>query len=229
MQKLFGTTEYHPISLGYSCYPAMFITKVGVADLTFYERHVFDWLGTSMWSICKLIENDFADFISSKDVLVNRKHNIDSDTFHITNSENNVIFSHDFNYLENVTENDVNKVREKYDRRIERFKQMLVSDKKIVFIRLERWNSNFINFPEYNITESETFYVKKFSSLLKEKGTNFKILYLTTTNPTAWDPESQICYVNFTPPSGDKHISEFKIRDILLENKEFIHASFKDT
>jgi hypothetical protein len=227
MEKLLGLSNYIPISLGYSCYPAMFITKLGLADSKFYERYVFDWLGTSMWSICKVMENDFADFVD-RESLVERNHNSLSKECYITNTKNNIIFLHDFHYLDTLTDEFVKGVRDKYARRIERFTSVLASEQRILFIRLERWRKDLINFPEYGITESEDFYMRAFSKRLQEKGTKFKILYLTTSNPSSWDPETRICYVNFTPNPLYKQVDELQLREIIKNNIDFIKASLQE-
>ena len=219
-------TNYTPISLGYSCYPAMYISGLGVTDRRFYERHVFDWIGTPMWAICKFMQTDFANFLD-RDLLIWRNHSISGEEFYVTNSKYNLTFAHDFHSLE-IPDLYFKGVCEKYKRRIERFKSVLSSKKKLLFIRLERYRKDIREFPEYEITESETFYLKQFSQMLRDRGVDFKMLYLTNSDPVGYDPETRICSISFLPRSYKNKLNNWEIRDIIKANFDFIKASLQE-
>jgi len=225
MQTLLNIPDVVPVSLGYTCHPSMFISALGYQDNKFYDRYVFDWTGSPMWSICKLIEEDFAD-LNTKEFFVYKNHFTGKEESYMTNTKYNIIFAHD--YQNTMTDDHHKDIKEKYDRRIKRFKDLLLSGKEILFIRVERDRPRVIHFPEYGITEPEKFYVEKFSRMMKSRGVSFKILYFTTSYPKAWDPVNKICYVQFKKKNPDIAITSDKIMDIFKANLDFIQSSLQE-
>ena len=177
-----------------------------------------------MWSICKLIEEDFAD-LNTKEFFVYKNHFTGKEESYITNTKYNIIFAHD--YHNTMTDDNHKEIKEKYDRRITRFKNLLLSGKEILFIRVERDRPRVIHFPEYGITEPEKFYVEKFSSMMRDRGVSCKILYFTTSYPKAWDPVNQICYVHFKKKNPDIAITADQIMEICKANLGFIQSSLQ--
>jgi hypothetical protein len=205
----------------------MFITTLGFQDKKFYERYVFDWTGSPMWSICKLIEEDFAD-LNTKDFFVYKNHFTGKEESYVTNTKYNIIFAHDYNEkLNEMKDIHYKEIKEKYDRRITRFKNLLSSGKPLLFIRAERDRPRLINFPEYGITESEKYYVEKFSKIMKDRGVPFKILYFTSSYPKGWDPVNKICYVQFKKKNSDISVTGDQLMDICKANLGFIQASLR--
>uniref|UniRef100_A0A6C0BAR5 Uncharacterized protein n=1 Tax=viral metagenome TaxID=1070528 RepID=A0A6C0BAR5_9ZZZZ len=225
MQALLNIPDVVPVSLGYTCHPSMFISALGYQDKKFYERYVFDWTGSPMWSICKLIEEDFAD-LNTKEFFVYKNHFTGKEESYITNTKYNIIFAHD--YHNTMTDTHHKEIKEKYDRRIKRFKDLLLSGKEILFIRVERDRPRVIHFPEYGITEPEKFYVEKFSRMMRDKGVSCKILYFTTSYPKAWDPVNRICYVNFKKKNPDIAITADQMMQIFKANLDFIQSSLQE-
>ena len=227
MEKLLKLPTMTPVSLGYSCHPSMFILRLGSLDKKFYERYVFDWLGSSMWSICKLIENDFAD-LNAKDLFVYKNHFSTKKEFYVTNTKYNIIFAHDYpEKLKGVTDTHYKDVMDKYNRRIIRFKELLASGKQLLFIRIGRDTPGLIQFPEYGITQDEQFYLEKFCTMMKDKGVSYKILYFTTSYPRAWDPVHNICYVQYKKKDPTIMVSGDQIMEICMANLGFIQKSLE--
>ena len=177
-----------------------------------------------MWSICKLIEEDFAD-LNTKEFFVYKNHFTGKEESYMTNTKYNIIFAHDYQYT--MTDDHHKDIKEKYDRRIKRFKDLLSSGKQILFIRVERDRPRLIHFPEYGITEPEKFYVEKFSRMMKSRGVSFKILYFTTSNPRGWDPVNRICYVHFKKKNSDISVTADEIMNIFKANLDFIQSSLQ--
>jgi hypothetical protein len=225
MDKYLSLPNEVPISLGYCCYTTLFISELTKQDNKTYNRYVFDWLGLPMWSICKLIEDDFVDLNNSQ-YLVYKKHYSNKNESYVTNTKYNAIFAHDYNrYLNEIPAEQFAHVKAKYDTRIQRFRDILTSGKPIVFFRVERDEPGLINFPEDNITESELFYVKKFAQAMSAKGVNCKIVFFTSSNPTGWDATNKICSVHFEHNAPQTVLLEKDIITIFADNREFIKTS----
>jgi hypothetical protein len=225
MEKLLNLPNTVPISLGARCYPSMFISELAKQDNKTYQRYVFDWLGSPMWSICKLIEEDFVD-LNNPEYLVYKNHYSNKDESYVTNTKYNIIFAHDYNrYVNKISKEQFDHVKAKYDDRVQRFRNVLTSGKALVFFRVERDTPGLINFPEDNITESELFYVKKFAQVMLARGVNCKIIFLTSSNPTDWDPVNKICSVHFDHVAPKTVLEEKDIQDIISKNQEFIKIS----
>jgi len=225
MEKLLNLPNNVPISLGYCCYTSMFISELAKQDNKTYQRYVFDWLGSPMWSICKLIEEDFLD-LNNPDYLVYKNHYSNKNESYVTNTKYNIIFAHDYNrYVKKIPQEQFAHVKAKYDDRVQRFKDVLKSGKQLVFFRVERNEPGLINFPEDNITESELFYVKKFAQAMSAKGVNCKIVFFTSSNPTGWDATNKICSVHFEHDVTKKVLLEKDITAIFTTNLEFIKTS----
>ena len=179
-----------------------------------------------MWSVCKLIENDFAD-LNSPQYLVYKNHFNNKNESYVTNTKYNIIFAHEYFYkLDEVKPEQFDAIKAKFDRRIERFKEALASGKQILFFRVERDLPGLINFPEDGITEPELFYVQKFSQLMRDKGIKCNIVFFTSSNPTAWDPVNKICSIHIDLPSK-QFLSDRELLDVLTTNREFVKASLQ--
>jgi len=227
MDKFLGLPNDEPISLGYSCHPSLFISALGRIETKRYERYIFDWIGSPMWSICKLIENDFAD-LNSPQYLVNKNHYNNKTECYVTNTKYNIIFAHEYqSNLEELSPQVFNAVKTKFDRRITRFNEALASGKPITFFRVERDLPGLINFPEDGITEPELFYVQKFSQLMRDKGVNCKIVFFTSSNPTAWDSVNKICSIHYDRNPNKIYLSDKELLDLVTQNREFIKTSLQ--
>ena len=198
MEVLFGKPDAVPVSLGFNCSVARCIDILSERDEHFYERQVFDWLGTSMWAIVMLIKDEFRDFLDKR-LLEYRKRYTHTDELYPTNIKYDIPMLHEFEKRNSVRvrEAELIPIVEKYQRRIERFNGLLRGDKEIVFIRLERDASDKIPTPEsapYVVDEMKS--LLEFVGILKAAGTKYSIVFLTYTREDGYDPENRIYFLH---------------------------------
>lgn len=167
------------VSLGYVCNVVSLISALNKRTCAY----PFDRVGTPMWAVYKLIENDFENFLKTENIITRPLF-----------EKSNVNFVYDSLYYVRLISNipDANPsaikyIQERIIERIKRFQELLNSDKKVLFIRSQEPESHprlgkRIIFPEYQKEYSfdEYYYLKMFVNLLKQKYPNlkFKILYL---------------------------------------------------
>ena len=192
-----SSTNITFISLGYNCSVKIFLNQT--ID---QPTNIFDWIGSPMWGINKFIENNYNLFNEDE----YKKLQIFSENIDYTHLKCNTKYY--FKFLHDLpTDSSINKTyimhnkngeiikinnftnfKNKYQRRIERFKELLNSNKLIVFIRLEECTKNKIIHDEYRELDlkSELDYIKEFIILIKNKYStlNFKLIFLSNTNPT---------------------------------------------
>ena len=133
--------NYECISLGESCTVSAALQAFGLRNASY----PFDWAITPYKSLCQVFEQDFHNFFDSSAI------SIHSDNRAIINKYG-LIFTHDFPIIfyprdlgeENPASKDVihpdwinvlPEVQKKYNRRIQRLRDICTSDKKIYFIR----------------------------------------------------------------------------------------------
>ena len=88
VKKIFE--NYDLISLGYNCFPKLFIKK-----LINKETHLFDYVGSSTWIILKLLENNFDNFLNKKFYYYPNKTFIPhNSSYNITNKKYYLRFIH---------------------------------------------------------------------------------------------------------------------------------------
>jgi hypothetical protein len=198
MNSLFGKPDAIPVSLGFNCSVARCIEMLSERDGHFYERQVFDWLGTSMWAIVMLIKDDFRNLLDKR-LLEYRKRYTHTDELYPINIKYDIPMLHEFEKRNSVRvrEAELIPIVEKYQRRIERFNGLLRGDKEIVFIRLERDASDKISTPEsapYVVNEIKS--LLEFVGILRAAGTKYSIVYLTYTREDGYDPENRIYFLH---------------------------------
>jgi hypothetical protein len=185
--------KFNLISLGANCMPKTY-TKSYINQPT----HLFDWIGTPMWGINKLINNNF-DLFNPDDygpmkiydntpeiMYCNKKyyfkflHDLHSDT--IINKT--IALKDKYGGITKV--NYFNNFKEKYKRRLDKFIELLNSDKFIVFIRLQEKTKNKLTYEEYTelYAKPELEYIQEFIHLIKNKypKLNFKLIYFSESN-----------------------------------------------
>lgn len=219
------------ISIGYNCFFKRFLKiKLGHNKETYF----FDYIGTSMWSINELIKNDFDDFFNH-----NHYKKIEINTTkicnHLTNTKYYVRFPHDleldkFNgdYNSKYFIDFINS----YTRKKNRFYELLNSNNKIIFLRLEEDNTNRIIYPEYKdkVKINEYDDLKNFTEIIKNKfpNLNFIVIFISKTSETNIDEVNNTIILN----SGNLMINEWKIshheiEKILLSNYELVENFLK--
>jgi hypothetical protein len=216
------------ISLGSNCYIRLYLDSINVKK----ETHFFDNIGSSMWSINKLVENNFSDLFNQDDYCMMHISNT-KDKYIYTHKKYYLIFKHDFlqNYLSNV--NSVSKktfleFKIKYERRKERFIQLINNKDTVLFIRLEENRNPKIHHEIYekNFETSELEYVKIFSNIIKKinPSKKFLIIFISKQNKNNYDFENNIITIKDilninTWIKCDKKLQElFEINNTFLNN-----------
>lgn len=214
------------VSLGSNCLVKIFVDSV----IKKQETQFFDNIGTSMWSINKLIETNFEGVFDIDEFCNLRILNTGKDQYIITNKKLYLVFKHDF--YQSQTKPFVydpvifDKFIYKYQRRIKRFNELLSSDQSLLFIRLEQSNSIRVMYEEYadKFVVPEIEYVKEFSSLIKtinpEK--KFLIIYISKKLDNAYDTDNNIIVVRDTYNIVDWTKCIKQLRDLFNDNKEFL-------
>lgn len=113
------------ISLGGNCSIAYQLNKYEYRETSY----PFDWCNIKISQLINVLENDFEDFEEIKILKFSDKHHYDDNngSFILTNKYN-IKFAHEL-----ININDIDELKVKFKRRIERFK--LLRNK--IFIRLE--------------------------------------------------------------------------------------------
>jgi hypothetical protein len=137
------------ISLGEVCQPALALRERGMR----WQSFPFDWLVTPFHSLVGFIAEEGADFLLQRDLVFNARVWDGSEDIHydgVKETRYGCYLCHDFVYnfkagdiirdtLKRYKEVNVHNhevVKQKYDRRIQRFFDVLRSQKKVLFIRL---------------------------------------------------------------------------------------------
>ena len=206
--------KYKAISLGYNCFCKMYINKYVKSS----AYHIFDFTGTSMWSIVELLKNNFDGLLLEDNI---KKIKISANRGPIyTNIKYYVRFMHD-DFSAGKIKNAINTNM----RRINRFNEIINNDDFVIFIRLCESQHERIVYEQYSDKnkKSEYEYVIEFSNWLKNnKKIKFRIIFISE-NPTKYDNENNLIYIK-----GDMNkynvLSEKDVNCLLNINKEFIES-----
>lgn len=119
------------LSLGPNCFIKKFFDSMNISQ----ETHFFDYIGSTLWSICDLIENDFADLFHYKEY---KNIKVLQNAYIFSNTRYYLNFKHDFPQKHEGGEIQINtpfflQFVQKYKRRILRFQNLLKSGKPILF------------------------------------------------------------------------------------------------
>jgi len=153
-------------SLGYNCCVKRYLDNLELTK----ETNIFDYIGSSMWGICKLLmainDNDNIYFDVEKKLV--------NDKIWQYNPEYSLIFLHDLRI--NFTNKELKNMNEKYKRRLYRFKQILNNKNTITFIRIQ---SPKVSILLYNY-DKELPYIIEFINIMRIyfKHISFKLLYI---------------------------------------------------
>lgn len=197
-----NTYEYECISLGEVCTTAAALQAFGLRK----AAYPFDWTISMYQSLYDILKNDFQDFLNPNYLSIRPdNHGIinkyglvlvhDFPTMHTSNDiENADLINEDTLHPDWI--NFLSDVQKKYNRRIERFRNMCMSNKKIYFIRhggtsrdracLLR-NLLKTSYPHLNFTLVIVGHDSSFATPWKEK--NIKNYYLDST--TVWNDVAQ--------------------------------------
>lgn len=164
------------VSLGNSCSIAHNLKLCKLRT----EAYPFDWVRvTNLNNISELIENKFIDFLDIETFIFKEF----SDKFEVNNKLGSYIYKNNYCCFYHEFENRIDQekilsFKEKYKKRIDRFLQLLNSNKNIIFIREE--------FGKVSMNKINKFIEKLYNVNPK---INFKIIlitndYLQIDNPT---------------------------------------------
>jgi Putative papain-like cysteine peptidase (DUF1796) len=132
-QQLKG--EYDAVySLGHLCLGALQMRKFNLRPFS----GVLDWVGSpNLANISHLIAHDFENFLNLSHLQPVKY--ISPTDLYVWDSYYDIGFNHDFKTDKNTLEHlgGFYEVKEKYNRRIQRFNEKLTSSKRILFIRTE--------------------------------------------------------------------------------------------
>lgn len=122
------------ISLGINCEPALQLVNYKLRDHAF----PLDWVITYHASLFKILANDFKNFFQKENLEV--QYNAVPGTFQgplsVVDSEYATFHMHDFIGSKSIDE-QYDKIKEKYDRRVARFYRALNANKLIYFLRIQ--------------------------------------------------------------------------------------------
>lgn len=181
--------NYKFISLGYNCCFKKYIQNKIIKQ----ETQLFDYIGTPMWAINEIVENNFnSDELckgenyqkieiyekSDKKILVNIKY-----------------FIRIIHEITDINDNLINQMK----RRCERLHNIFKNTKKIIFLRYEE-KMDKKEFPEYKekYETKELDYIKQFANLIKFKypQLEFKIIYVSITEDNNIFKEYNLLVIN---------------------------------
>jgi len=217
------------ISLGSTCYVKNMLNK-HVSQKTY----MFDWIGSSMWGLCEIIEHNFKDIFNKN----NYKYMATVENRHlmVVNTSKYLIFTHDFPQIPvNDQQKDILQQRylnddtfveftNKYIRRITDFQNLLNGQNKILFIRHEQYMMNRKIYPEYEkyFVQSELQYLIKFTDLLKVMypTLKFNILYLSHTHQNKHLIDNNIIILN--TPLTDWNECANVFTNVIIHNKDYL-------
>lgn len=169
------------LSLGPNCFVKEFIKFLQIDQ----ETHFFDYIGSTLWSLCDLIENDFKDLFKYSDY---KNMRVLTNSHIYSNEKYYLNFKHDFPQKHEGGEIQINtpyflQFQQKYNRRILRFKNLLQSGLPLLFIRTDL-NSHRVKHQMYETkdnTGDEIYYFKKLIQIIKQKYPNSNCTFLFLT------------------------------------------------
>jgi hypothetical protein len=229
------------VSLGYNCFIKKYLNNKNILQ----ETQLFDNIGSPMWSINEFIRNDYKYLFNINDYAYLKIYDNYNEMM-MTNKKYFFVFLHDFQnkiIIDKYTNKKINislnlKImyylfKEKYERRISRFKLLLSNNNSIVFFRLEESLKNKIyhNYYKNNLKyyKSEYNYLKEFSLLIKKKYKNlkFNIIFLNNSIINKFDSAYNILTINVNNINLSYDNCDYEINKIIESNKDFIMQNIK--
>jgi hypothetical protein len=130
-------------SLGHNCYPKLYFTSKKIDQ----ETHFFDYIGTSVWSIIELLENDFEGMFDKDNYKIMNIMKDGDNKYLVVNEKYFIRCKHEFKKTllnENceIDKEELNIFIDKMKKRKEKLMNMLSNNKSIIFIRYEEDHTN---------------------------------------------------------------------------------------
>ena len=207
-EELYRDYDYI-ISIGPNCFIRRLLDLLGVQQ----ETHFFDYIGSSMKSICDLLENDFTGLFEKSDY---KNIKVLTDLYIYSNVKYGLHFKHDFPQKGNGGEIIIHtpyfiQFIQKYKRRILRLQKILESGKRILFIRGEL-NPNRISYLKDK--EDDMIHLRKCAKIIRNKyvNSNCTFLWISVQNKEdIYDEENQIYFLK-----ASKYIEKYEMCHIEL-------------
>lgn len=210
MTDILKTNYDEVISLGFNCFPKRYIERQRIAQTAI---KYFDHVGTPCWAILELLKNDFRNLCDVKPIKINSN----SDNKIYTNTQYYVRHPH-YNFEDCFKDKTIESIKN----RAQRFKDLLKTDKKVLFIRLEESMNNRIIYEEYSefYKKTEGEYLTEISDWLKNNTKlKFKIIYLNNSK-NYYDDEHNILYIKDDINTYEWSSSSSAINKIINEHRE---------
>lgn len=211
--------KYHMISIGATCSCKRYIAENIKKDM--YQ--IFDYVGTSMWSIVELLKNDFDGLLSKEHIKMMQIKSVKESMY--TNEKYYVRFLHDL-----MGERHIDKAIEKNTRRINRFRELINGKESIIFFRIEEIQEGRKLYDMYEkyTKYPELYYVIEMSRWLKQNKTlKFRIIHFGT-NQTKYDEDNNIIFIN-TDINNHGWDNCVKSMDAVMnDNRDVIEEGLKD-
>lgn len=158
------------MSLGADCYTRMFLDTLEKKK----ETQLFDYIGTSMWSINDMLENDFAGLTDVSHYSFQKI--VQTHAPMPVHALYNLRFLHDGAVLQHGAL--IPAFAQQLNRRVARFVETIRTSKNILFVRHQEKNRFFWKPKEYD--NDELLEIRRFAALLRNKFglQQFKIVYI---------------------------------------------------
>lgn len=217
------------ISFGFNCYVKIMLQKMKIEQ----ETQFFDWIGTSIWAILRLLKNSF-ESVLERDELKYIQTIQREDEYVWTDMKYYLRFPHDFQQThkkDTLAMNDrfYKETKDKYERRAKRFLETLHEcenkKKQIVFIRLEEDQKDRIKLPEYPKINDELPSLFEISQWIQKHYPNlsFYILFISRNSESYQHSDDlHLIVLSLKNRNENTIYSVPTMIDILFENKDLI-------
>lgn len=215
------------ISLGPNCFIKNFLRFLEMDQ----ETHFFDHIGSTLWSLYDLFDNDFAHLFDKNDyvnmhvlqnahIISNRRYYLNFKHDFLQRFEGGSVYIHHGHFIN---------FKQKYERRISRFKSLLQSGKRILFLRSDL-NSNRLPNPLYEEKEAggdEIYHFRRFIQLLRQKYPSLHpkctFLFLTKNiEENQFLEDDRLLLIKASKPIEVYETCKFDIFLDLWENRTFL-------
>jgi hypothetical protein len=196
------------ISLGYNCFPKLYINRYVKSS----ETQIFDYLGTPVWALNKLIENKWEGLTDSTKFtphsFFDHKKNqiLAHDNYHIC-------FPHD---VKQKTDFDSPVFKDKIQRRIQRFEETVRNSSRLLFIRLTI--DKYVKHDEAEDTPEQA--LEKFVTLIKTtyECPSVTVIYINSEKD-GWNNDHTILFVKVDAPDDINIMMADKVIHDLFKEK----------
>lgn len=235
MDKLFD--EYDKvISLGYNCYMKLFLKYKKIDQ----ETNFFDYIGTSLWSIIDMFDNNFEGVFDEKEYKIMRIMEKGPDMFLVVNEKYFIRCKHEFkktletNFkginMSTIDTEEITNFLSKMNRRKDRFIDLLKNDDSILFLRYEEDPVGRCRLKQYDekiklSSEGLTSNLKKISGIFKQFNNKKKFLIIDLSyrhNKTEYFNEHNLIKIKMKERIHRWECAHTEIDSALNNEKEFL-------